>query len=217
MYVRWAAAVLCLLVAAGCQQNHVPLVTSLLVPALGQRGDSVWARVSTYDKDADSLYLFVSWGDGTESGWVGPVPSATDYELSHVYSDTGLFGVLAKAKDLKLETVWSDTSFISIGEYGPFVPHRPSGPDAVRVGDTVTYVTAAGHPLRRKVSIQFDWGDTLSDWSEFMTADQFYYAPHAFARAGQMLVRARARDGLDHVSDWSKPESVQVTGLSRPR
>ena len=78
------------------------------------------------------------------------------------------------------------------------------------VGDSVTYVTAAGHPLLRKVSIQFDWRDTLSDWSEFIPPDQFYYARHAFAHAGSMLVRARAKDSLEHVSDWSKPESVQV-------
>ena len=208
--MRWVVLIACLLVLAGCTQNHAPLAPSLLVPDMAERGDSVRAWVSSYDRDADSLYFLIEWGDGTESDWVGPVPSASDNEVFHVYSDTGVFVVLAKAKDATHETGWSDTSFIHVGDFGPFTPHQPSGPHTVSVGDSVTYVTAAGHPLLRKVSIQFDWGDTLSDWSELIPVDQFYYVRHAFAHAGAMLVRARARDALSHISDWSKPESVLV-------
>jgi hypothetical protein len=210
MRIRWAVLIVCLLVLAGCSSNSAPLLPSLLAPTLAQRGDSIRVRVLSFDKEDDSLYFLVEWGDGTESGWVGPVPSAIDYEIYHVYVDTGVFAVLARAKDETHETGWSDTSFIHVGEYGPFVPHRPSGPDTVSVGDSMTYVTAAGHPLGRKVSLQYDWGDTLSDWSEFIAASQFYYLRHAFAHAGTMLVRARARDALEHISDWSKPESVTV-------
>ena len=177
---------------------------------MAQRGDSIRVRVSSFDKDADSLYFLVDWGDGIQSGWVGPVPSASDYEVFHVYNDTGVFGVLAKSKDSTNESGWSDTSFIHVGEFGPLVPHRPSGPETVSVGDSVTYITAAGHPLGTKVSLQYDWGDTLSDWSEFIAANQFYHLRHAFAHAGTMLVRARARDALDHISNWSKPETVNV-------
>ena len=215
--MRWTVTIACLLVLAGCSQNHAPLVPSLFIPTMAQRGDSVQAWMSSYDKDGDSIYFFIEWGDGTESGWVGPVPSASDYTVTHVYSDTGVFDVLAKAKDATHETGWSDTSSIHVAEYGPFVPYRPSGRDTVPVGDSFTYVTAAGHPLLSKVSIQFDWGDTLSDWSEFIAANQFYYARHAFAHAGTMLVRARARDALDHISDWSKPDSVLVEANAEAR
>jgi hypothetical protein len=210
MRICWAVLTACLLACAGCSGNRAPLVPSLLVPNMVQRGDSVRAWVASYDSDSDSLYFFINWGDGAESGWVGPVPSGTDLGIFHSYGDTGVFGVIAKAKDATHETGWSDTSFVDVAEYGPFVPHRPSGPATVAVGDSVTYVTAAGHPLLRKVCLQYDWGDTLSDWSEFIAANQFYYLRHAFARAGTMLVRARARDAADHISDWSKAETVEV-------
>jgi hypothetical protein len=217
MRIRWACAAACLLVLAGCSQDHAPLVPMLLAPTLAQRGDSIRVRVSSYDADADSVYFFVQWGDGTESGWVGPVASADDCEIYHVYVDTGFFSVLAKAKDEARETGWSDTSTIHVGEFGPFVPHRPSGPGQVSVGDSANYVTAAGHPLGRKVSLQYYWGDTLSDWSGFIAPDQFYYLRHAFAHAGTTLVRARARDELEHVSDWSRPETVNVEAFSEDR
>jgi hypothetical protein len=210
MRMLWAVPIACLLALAGCSQNHAPLVPSLLVPTMAQRGDTMRGLVSSYDKDNDSLYFSVDWGDGSGAAWVGPAASATDYEVFHAYNDTGVFGVVARAKDATHETGWSDTSFIEVGEFGPFVPHRPAGSDTVSVGDSVTYITAAGHPLLRKVSIQFDWGDTLGDWGEFIAADQFYYVRHAFAHAGTMLVRARARDALDHISDWSKAETVEV-------
>jgi len=204
--------IVCLLALAGCSKNRPPLVPSLLVPTIAERGDSVRACVFSYDREGDSLTFFVEWGDGTESGWVGPVPSATEYGLTHAYEDTGVFYVRAKAKDATHETGWSDTSFIRVGEYGPFAPNPPAGPDTVSVGDSVTFVTAARHPLQRRVAIQFDWGDTLGDWSGFVDAGEFFTARHAFTRSGMTFVRARARDSLDHVSEWSKPESVLVVG-----
>lgn len=210
MRVYWAAAFACLAVFVGCSKNYPPIVPSLLVPTIAQRGDSVWAQVQSYDRDGDLMFFLIDWGDGTQSGWVGPVPSATAYAIPHVYTDTGVFDVLARVKDSTHETGWSDTSYIHVGEYGPFVPHRPSGRDTLPVGDSATYFTSAEHPLYRRVSIQFDWGDTLGDWSQFMASGESYSARHAFSRAGTMLVRARARDTLDHVSDWSKPESVTV-------
>jgi hypothetical protein len=209
-----AVAIACLLVLVGCSKNHPPLGPSLLIPTPVQRGDSVRASLFSYDREGDSLEFFVQWGDGTESGWIGPVTSATEYGIMHAYEETGTFYARAKVKDATHESGWSDSSFIRVGEYGPYSPRRPSGPDSVSVGDTVTYATAAGHPLQRRVAIQFDWGDTLGDWSGFVGAGESLTARHAFTRGGMMLVRARARDSLDHVSDWSKPESVQVVEVN---
>jgi hypothetical protein len=135
----------------------------------------------------------------------------------HVYGDTGVFGVRAKAKDAIHETVWSDTSFIHVGEYGPDIPHRPSGPDTVPVGDSVAYVTATGHPLLKRVAFQFDWGDTIGDWGGFVAAGEFFPGRHAFTRGGTMAVRVRAKDTLEHVTDWSRPESVFVIDTFRFR
>jgi hypothetical protein len=205
-----AVRLACLLALVGCSNSHAPLVPLLYVPTMAQRGDTVRGWVSSYDKDNDSLYFAVDWGDGTDPAWVGPAASADDYQVVHAYSDTGVFGVVARAKDAIHETGWSDTSFVHVSEFGPFVPHQPAGPDTIPLGDSATYITAAGHPLQRKVSIQFDWGDTLGDWGEFIPADQFYSVRHAFAVVGLKLVRARARDAHDHVSDWSTPESVTV-------
>jgi hypothetical protein len=206
---------LVLFVVVGCHRNSPPTVPLLDGPQMVQRVDSVRLRAYSFDPDSDSLSYVFDWGDGTQSGWVGPEPSGADCGLAHFYPDTGVYGARAKSKDAAHETGWSDTSFIHVGEYGPYVPHRPSGPDTVPVGDSATFVTAAGHPLQKHVAFQFDWGDTVGEWSGFIRAGEFFPARHAFTRGGMMLVRARARDTLEHVSDWSKPESVTVVDTFR--
>lgn len=211
----WAVAFACLLFLVGCSKDYAPLAPWLFLPSVAQRGDTVSGTVSSYDKNHDSLYFLIDWGDGSTPLWVGPAASAAEYDISHAYGDTGVFGVVAKAKDSTLESGWSDTFYILVVDYRPYVPEKPEGPDSVKVGDSVTYVTAAGHPLSKRVSIQFDWGDTLSDWSQFMPPDTPYSVRHAFDYAGTMLVRARARDSLEHISAWSQPESVLVVGSGK--
>ncbi len=217
MHKRLGLLIPCLLVLAGCPKNQPPLVPSLDGPTIGERGDSVRLWAYSFDPDFDSLSYFFEWGDGTQSGWVGPVLSGVECGVAHFYADTGLYGARAKSKDADHETGWSDTLFVRIGDYGPYVPHRPSGPDTVPVGDSASYVTTAGHPLLRRVAFQFDWGDTIGDWGGFVRAGEFYSARHAFIRGGVMAVRARAKDTLDHVSDWSGPESVVVVDTFRFR
>jgi hypothetical protein len=209
--------IVCLLVLAGCPKNQPPMAPLLDGPQIAQRGDSVRVSAYSFDPDSDSLSYLFDWGDGNQSGWVGPVQPGADCGLAHVYPDTGVYGARAKSKDAAHEADWSDTLFVRIGEYGPYVPHRPSGPDTVPVGDSTAYVTTAGHPLQRRVAFQFDWGDTIGDWGGFVCAGEFYSARHAFIRGGVMAVRARARDTLEHVSDWSKPESVVVVDTFRFR
>jgi hypothetical protein len=207
----------CLLVLAGCPKNSPPMAPSLEGPAVAQRGDSVRLRAYSFDAESDSLSYFFDWGDGTQSGWVGPVLPGAECGLAHNYPDTGAYGARAKSKDAVHEAGWSDTLFVRVGEYGPFVPHQPSGPDTIPVGGSVAFVTAAGHPLQKRVAFQFDWGDTVGDWGGFVHAGEFFSARHAFTRGGVMAVRARAKDTLEHISDWSKPESVLVVDTFRFR
>jgi hypothetical protein len=205
-----------LVLLAGCW-NEPPSPPMMNGPLFAQRGESTWFYAYSYDPDSDSLSYRFQWGDGTETEWLGLFPSGTDCAASHLYGDTGTFGVRAKSKDVRHETGWSETLFVRVGEYGPFVPHRPSGPDTVPVSDSTSFITSAGHPLQKKVAFQFDWGDTTGDWSEFVRPGELFVARHAFTRGGVFAVRARAKDTLEHVTDWSKDDTVVVIDTFRIR
>jgi hypothetical protein len=101
---------------------------------------------------------------------------------------------------------------VRIRDYGPFVPNRPVGPDTVAVLDTTRFISAAGHPLREKVALQFDWGDTLGEWSGLVAPETIVKMRHAYVRTGVFGVRARAKDSLEHTSEWSSAETVTVIG-----
>ncbi len=56
--------------------------------------------VSAVDPDGDDIYYYVDWGDGTDTGWVGPYKSSEIVVFSHSWSARGFYSVKVKAKDI---------------------------------------------------------------------------------------------------------------------
>ncbi len=64
---------------------------------------------STIDLDDHNLYYLFDWGDGTDSGWIGPYSSGAMATASHKWSTAGTFEITVKAKDsYGAESEWSD-------------------------------------------------------------------------------------------------------------
>jgi len=64
----------------------------------------------TTDSDGDQISYLFDWGDGTDSGWLGPYPSGTTITAKHTWKEQGSFDVKVKAKDGHgAESEWSDT------------------------------------------------------------------------------------------------------------
>ena len=80
---------------------------------------------TTIDPESQLVYYRWSWGDGTESEWIGPFDSGAPAEASHKWDTAGIYSVKVKAKDVfGLESGWSpsltvhidDVPFLEIGE-----------------------------------------------------------------------------------------------------
>jgi len=54
---------------------------------------------SAIDPDGDDIEYKFRWGDGTNSGWVGPYSSGESISLSHSYSSEGTFNIDVRARD----------------------------------------------------------------------------------------------------------------------
>jgi len=75
----------------------------------GKKGVRYYYTSSTDDPDGDQLYYLFDWGDGTDSGWVGPYDSGDTAEASHIWENTGSFPIKVKAKDIHGdESIWSE-------------------------------------------------------------------------------------------------------------
>lgn len=69
----------------------------------------------TKDPQGDDVYYLFQWGDGTDSGWLGPFPSDTQQSASHTWDEEGEYRIKVKAKDENgAESVWSNTHTIKI-------------------------------------------------------------------------------------------------------
>jgi hypothetical protein len=70
---------------------------------------------STIDVDGGQIWLWFNWGDGSDSGWVGPFNSDTTGSATHMWTIEGSFNITVKAKDVyDAESVWSDPLLVTM-------------------------------------------------------------------------------------------------------
>ena len=89
--------------AIGAIDNH----PSTKLVMINQTNGIYWVGVEytffveiPIDPDSDKMYIFVDWGDGTDSGWLGPYNSDEIVGATHFWMDTGTYEIKTKAKDI---------------------------------------------------------------------------------------------------------------------
>lgn len=79
--------------------NNPPNRPSISGPNNGKSGESYSYVISATDPDGDDLSYFIDWGDGSNSGWMGPNPSGDEITVTHTWSFSGTYTIKVKAKD----------------------------------------------------------------------------------------------------------------------
>lgn len=96
-------------------QNNPPQQPSQPVGKTSGHAGTVYTySTSTIEPDNQDLYYWFDWGDGTNSGWLGPYASGQLCSASHSWSK-GSYSLRVKAKDVHdAESIWSDYLPISM-------------------------------------------------------------------------------------------------------
>jgi len=69
----------------------------------------------TIDPESDQIYYQFDWGDGQQTGWLGPYNSGSSVSASHTWSRKATFSVKVKAKDTsENESPWSEPLSVKI-------------------------------------------------------------------------------------------------------
>ncbi len=69
------------------------------------------------DPNDDDLYYLFDWGDGTDSGWVGPFASGEKVQERHSWEYEGSYLIKVKAKDVNgYESQWSEPTKLSVSK-----------------------------------------------------------------------------------------------------
>jgi predicted acyl esterase len=80
--------------------NYAPIKPVINGPTRGLPGEKYTFSFNTTDPEGEDIYLYVDWGDGTNSNWIGPYSSGEEVNLEHTWSTTKIYTIKAKAKDV---------------------------------------------------------------------------------------------------------------------
>ena len=88
--------------------NRPPNAPKINGPTKGKEGIEYKFKFVTNDLELDNVAYFVEWGDGNNSGWVGPYNSGEEIVISHAWMEKGEYLIRAKAKDIfNAESNWT--------------------------------------------------------------------------------------------------------------
>jgi len=80
--------------------DESPNIPEIDGPTEGKEGEEYTFFISATDPESHDIYYSVSWGDDTNTGWLGPYSSGEEISLSHSWSSKGKYIILAQAKDV---------------------------------------------------------------------------------------------------------------------
>lgn len=75
-------------------------ITTITGPTSGRLRKTHGYEVSAIDPQGDDVYLYVNWGDGTNTDWMGPYASEEVITVDHRFSERKNYTIKAKAKDI---------------------------------------------------------------------------------------------------------------------
>lgn len=88
--------------------NNAPCAPDIEGDTYGEPGEELTFRVTSCDPNGDDLYYWIDWGDGSNTGWIGPYNSCEEVETTNSWESEGEYIVKAKAKDtFEEESEWS--------------------------------------------------------------------------------------------------------------
>jgi hypothetical protein len=87
--------------------NQPPDAPTITGPSKGTVGVATAYNFTSTDPEDQLVHYYIDWGDGTNSGWIGPYQSGNITIASHTWTKRGTYSINAKAKDtLGNESGW---------------------------------------------------------------------------------------------------------------
>jgi hypothetical protein len=194
-----------------CTTEPVPTVPSAPVgpDTLGEHQPGRFKFCTATERVERARYI-AYWGDNaTDSSSF--VRAGDTVELTHAWSDTGLFSVRCRAQDEAGDL--SDLSSphpVVVCNYAPETPAGVFGPYEVRADSDAEFRTATTDPEADLINYAFDWGDGDTGAAPGYASGDTARMLHSWSVPGEYEVRSMAVDPAGHASSWSPPHGVVV-------
>ena len=91
--------------------NYAPNKPTITGPPSGKSGRQYDYKFVATDSNGDQVFYYIDWGDGINSGWVGPYASGQEQTVSHIWENKNTYLIKAKTKDVSgAESDWTTLS-----------------------------------------------------------------------------------------------------------
>lgn len=209
--VSKAASLLAALLLFSCTTEPLPTVpmAPLGQDTLGEHQPGSFGFYTATDRVERVRYI-AYWGDNaTDSS--NFARAGDTVELTHAWSDTGLFSVECRAQtEAGKFSDLSSSHPVLVCNYAPQTPAGVFGPYQVRADSAAEFRAATTDPEADLITYTFDWGDgdtvTAPGYASGDTARML----HSWNEPGEYEVRSVASDPAGHTSSWSPPHGVVV-------
>jgi outer membrane protein assembly factor BamB len=100
--------------------NQPPSMGTINGPFYGRVGVNYTFCITVTDPEMDNIYCLWDWGDGTDSGWLGPYQSGDEICATHAWTQEGAYLIKVKCKDeYGQESAWSAPFLVKIDDSAP--------------------------------------------------------------------------------------------------
>jgi hypothetical protein len=150
---------------------------------------------TTTDPEQDDIYYLFDWGDGTDSGWIGPYESGQSGEASHIWENLGDYEIKAMAKDENgAKSDWSEIKLFTIGDNTP--PETPvlEGETTARPGQIYTLKITSTDPHDHDVYFNIYWGNGGGGWDGPYKSGETIQFEHTWSSQATYTIRVKAKD-----------------------
>jgi hypothetical protein len=214
--LRLILATLAELAEAGLLSNP-PAIPVLTGPDSGVINEMYTFHAVTTEPDGENVYYFFDWGDGSNSGWLGPYNSGQSAAAQKSWSTAGTYSVRAKAKDInQVSSGWSTPLIVTIMTDRP--PNVPTiaGPAEGAPGNTYLYTLTTIDLDGDMVYYYIDWGDnTTSGWLGPYNSGATASTNHQWAAEGTYTIQAKAKDTYGVESGWATLEVTMPVSVEK--
>jgi outer membrane protein assembly factor BamB len=136
------------LYALGSIDNQPPYTPTINGPLIGKTGQKHEFNIEATDPEGNDLSYYVDWGDGTNTGWMGPYPSGQEQTINHTWDKKGTYIILVKAKD----------NYSQESEWGTLSVRMPYEPPHFQFFEWLLERFPNAFPILRYLLGCYDWG-----------------------------------------------------------
>jgi hypothetical protein len=179
-------------------------------PALGIWNVEYSYVSSATEPDNEQLYYLFDWGDGNDSGWLGPYNSGFLVTGSYIWTVLGAYEVKVKARDIwGSASPWSEPLNVTIIENTPPEIPQITGPSEGKPGRPYLFNLLSTDGQNQDIYYYVDWGDnTTTGWIGPYVSGTEIHITHPWAAKGTYTVKAKVKDTMDAESDWGSLQIV---------